>query len=211
MKQVSERGGSYETTRTRPDRDADAVPSAAGPERSPPTDFEIIAESIRTADDVEDLRVDASPATIEVAVLGTFSVRVRGEVIGALSVGTQRLLAFLALADRAVGRTAAAGTMWPDANDHRAGDSLRSALSRLEPPVRNAVLVSHTDIRLGDAVGVDLRRSRGIAGRLLQLVGSPDEADFNPAAVAALSVEAPSPTGTTTGWSPRPRTGDSCA
>jgi len=42
---------------------------------------------------------------MEIALLGTFGVRVGGEIVNALSVGSRRLLVFLALHDRTVDRT----------------------------------------------------------------------------------------------------------
>jgi len=57
-------------------------------------------------------------------------VRVRGRRI-AISRGSQRLLAFLALQERPVSRVHVAGVLWPELPDERAAANLRSALWRL--------------------------------------------------------------------------------
>ena len=126
---------------------------------------------------------------IEIAVLGSFALRVGGKPVGPLSVGSQRLLVFLALHDRAVGRAAMAGTMWPEATDERAGISLRSALSRLDAPTREAILVASAGLRLADTVVVDLRRAQALAKRLLEPGAQVRQADLAPEAIAALSSE----------------------
>jgi DNA-binding SARP family transcriptional activator len=133
-------------------------------------------------------RAPPDPLVIEVSVLGTFGLRIGGKALSPLSVGSQRLVVFLALHDRVVARMAMAGTMWPDATDEKAGDSLRSALSRLDAPTREAVLVASAGLRLAKTVSVDLRRSQALAQRLLDPDAAQRDADVSPAAVAALSV-----------------------
>lgn len=132
---------------------------------------------------------DAGALLIEISLLGAFELRVGGTVVGGLSVGSQRLLAFLALHDRAVARIAMAGTMWPDVSDERAGISLRSALSRLDAATRDAILSASPGLSLAEAVIVDLRDGQALARRLLQGDGAPLEADLSPIAVARLSLE----------------------
>jgi len=124
---------------------------------------------------------------MEVALLGTFSVRVGGEVVDSLSSGSQRLLVFLALHDRAVDRIAMAGTMWPESTDHRAGASLRSALSRLDARLHDSIVTKAGGISLAGSVAVDFRHAQGIARRLLGPDDSPTEGDLGSAALAALS------------------------
>jgi PAS domain S-box-containing protein len=126
---------------------------------------------------------------IEISLLGTFGVRVGTDTIDHLSVGSQRLLVFLALHDRVVARVALAGAMWPESSDQRAGNSLRAALSRLDCRSRLAVQVTAAGLRLAETVSVDLRRGQALARRLLTPGASPAEADLSPAAVSALSME----------------------
>jgi DNA-binding SARP family transcriptional activator/DNA-binding HxlR family transcriptional regulator len=132
----------------------------------------------------------ALPAlVIEITLLGAFSVRVGGKVIGELAVGSQRLLVFLALHHRAVTRIAMAGRMWPEATDERAGISLRSALARLDTQTREAILSASAGLSLLDTVVVDLRAAQALARRLLRPGGSRDPADLSAEALAVLSSE----------------------
>lgn len=126
---------------------------------------------------------------IRISVLGTLSVLVGGRPLTKLSLGSQRLVAYLALHDRTMSRASVAATMWPQAPDQRAGASLRSALSRMDPLIRQAIVASSTGLRLADTVAVDLRESQALARRLLQQGARPTDADVSWAAVAALSVE----------------------
>jgi DNA-binding SARP family transcriptional activator/DNA-binding HxlR family transcriptional regulator len=130
------------------------------------------------------------PVVIEIRLLGTFDLRVGGAGVPNLAVGSQRLLAFLALHDRAVARIAMAGAMWPEVSDERASISLRSALSRLDPSTRDAILSASPSLSLAEAVVVDLRDGQALARRLLSTAasGHPDS-DLSPAAIALLSLE----------------------
>jgi len=125
-----------------------------------------------------------APTTIRMSVLEAFDLRIDGSSVE-LSPGSQRLLVFLALRERAIARIALAGTMWPDASEGHAGDSLRSAIARLEPAARAALSSSSTGLRLAEAVEVDLREAQALAGRLLQDEG--EVADLGAASIAALS------------------------
>jgi DNA-binding SARP family transcriptional activator/DNA-binding HxlR family transcriptional regulator len=129
------------------------------------------------------------PVLIEIEVLGAFVVKVGGVPVGTLAVGSQRLLAFLALHDRTVTRIAMAGTMWPDASEERAGISLRSALSRLDRPTHEAILSASANLSLVDAVAVDFRDAQALAHRLLRPGGSDHAADLSARAIAILSME----------------------
>ena len=80
-----------------------------------------------------------------------------------------------------------AGTLWPDATGEHAGASLRSAVSRLEPPIRPAVRVTAHDLTLDEGVAVDIRRSQALARRLIDRDGVRTEADIGAAALSALS------------------------
>jgi len=83
---------------------------------------------------------------------------------------------------------AAAGYLWPDASEDHACSSLRSALSRLGSPTRDAVAVTDADLKLADDVAVDIRASQGFARRLLEPVSStPVVGEFGPRAISVLS------------------------
>jgi DNA-binding SARP family transcriptional activator len=137
----------------------------------------------------DDIAPDPPPTTIEISVLGTFTVRIGGAPVGPLSVGTQRILAYLALHDRAVTRLSMAGTMWPEVTEQRAGGSLRSALSRLDEPTREAILSASAGLRLDDIVTVDIREAQALARRLLEVGADPVDNDLRYAAVALLSTD----------------------
>jgi DNA-binding SARP family transcriptional activator len=103
---------------------------------------------------------------IEVSVLGTFDLLVEGRARRDLPHGSQRLLAFLAVRDRAMTRAAVAGTLWPEVSEEHANASLRSAVSRLDGIKRTVVRVTSRDLSLADGVSVDIRDARLLAHRL---------------------------------------------
>jgi DNA-binding SARP family transcriptional activator/DNA-binding HxlR family transcriptional regulator len=124
---------------------------------------------------------------IEMSVLETFDLRIDG-VSAELSPGSQRLLVFLALRDRAIARIALAGTMWPDVSEGRAGDSLRSAIARLEAPARAAIRSSSTGLRLAEGIRIDLHDAQTLAHRLTHCTEA-DHDDVSAASVTELSKE----------------------
>ena len=125
---------------------------------------------------------------LEVSVLGSFSFLVHGEPRRDLPHGSQRLLAFLALQDRAMARTALAGTLWPEASEEHAHASLRSALSRLSGIDRSVVRITFQELALADGVFVDIRDARMLAHRLLN-PGTEDKGDLDDRAISTLSVD----------------------
>lgn len=126
----------------------------------------------------------------EIAVLGGFRFWVTGkDALPNLTGGSQRLLAFLALRERSVTRTAAAGSLWPEASEDHAHASLRSAISRLTLIAHQAIVVSHNDVRLADHVTVDIRESRALAHRLLNPGEPGRDGDLSDRAITALSAD----------------------
>lgn len=144
---------------------------------------------IALAADLPLIEAHTNAVVIEISLLGTFALRVAGKPVGPLSVGSQRLLVFLALHDREIGRVAMAGRMWPDASEEKAGISLRSALSRLDAPTREAILVATAGLQLADTVVVDVRTAQALAHRLLQSATEVRQADLSASALATLSTE----------------------
>lgn len=128
----------------------------------------------------------ATAPTVAMSMLETFDVTVEGRSVD-LSPGSQRLLVFLALRARAITRIALAGTMWPDVSEGRAGDSLRSAIARLEPDARSVIRLSSTGLRLSEAVTVDLHQAQALAHRLVQ--GDAENADLCAGSIATLGRE----------------------
>ena len=130
-----------------------------------------------------------APTAIEISLLGTFAVRVGTNPLAVTSRCSQRLLVFLALHDRILARVAIAGTIWPEVSDEKAGVSLRSSLSRMDAPMREAIVTAPADLHLATNVTVDYRESQALAHRLLQLETPPREADLTSDAVSTLSGE----------------------
>lgn len=124
---------------------------------------------------------------LAVSVLGSFGFAAADGSRPVLSGGSQRLLAFLALHDDAVPRSAAAGSLWPEASGEHASSSLRSALTRLGATTRDAVAVTDVDLRLADDVTVDIRQSQGFARRLLEPDVEPEVTALGAKAISALS------------------------
>jgi len=128
-----------------------------------------------------------SGETQDLAILGGFVFSVGGEAILGVSVGSQRLLAFLAVRDRVVTRRLVAGTLWPESSQEHAGASLRSAVARLEGSARQAVRVTAHDLSLDEGVVVDVHHARDLARRLIDARAAPLTADISSDAVSALS------------------------
>jgi SARP family transcriptional regulator, regulator of embCAB operon len=127
---------------------------------------------------------DAGP---RVAVLGGFRFWDGGRALLALTGGSQRLLAFLAIRRQATTRAQAAGTLFPTSTGEHASGSLRTTLARLEPAARRAVLATLTDVCLAEGVAVDLRESRALAQRLLDTAQPLHPRDLEHGSVGALS------------------------
>jgi DNA-binding SARP family transcriptional activator len=126
---------------------------------------------------------------LEVCVLGTFRFRAGGSALPAMLGGSQRLLALLALRDRALMRASVAGTLWPESSEDHAHSSLRSALGRLSRLTRDALVVTPLDLCLADGVTLDIRESRALAHRVLDADADARPEDLSTSAVAALSLD----------------------
>ncbi len=74
--------------------------------------------------------VAADRGAVRLRLLDSLQLTAEGTIVP-LSVSVQRLLAFVALKRRPVQRHFAAGSLWPNASEHRAAASLRSTLWRL--------------------------------------------------------------------------------
>src|SRR5947209_10520267 len=103
----------------------------------------------------------------QLSLLGGFVFSVGGDALLGISAASQRLLAFLAVRDRAVTRNQVAGTFWPESTDERAGASLRSAVSRLDGPARQAVPVTAHALNPAEGVAVGVHHFESLARRLL--------------------------------------------
>src|SRR5437899_6952091 len=112
-----------------------------------------------------ELRADASGQPgcgPEVLLLNGFEV-VQGSRTVALAMGSQRLLAYLALQSHPIQRVHVAGTLWGDAPESRSLANLRSTLWRLHDTDLRVVQSVGAGLRLEPDVGVDLRSSTRLA------------------------------------------------
>jgi DNA-binding SARP family transcriptional activator len=82
-----------------------------------------------------------------------------------------------------------AGTLWPDVSDAHASASLRSVVSRLEGPARQAILLTAAELSLREGVIVDLWHVRALAHRILDRQDGSIEIDMDAAAVLSLSAD----------------------
>jgi DNA-binding SARP family transcriptional activator len=71
--------------------------------------------------------------------------------------GTRRIVAFVALHPRGIGRQAAAAALWPGVTAERADGNLRSALWRLRKAAADIVVSDSQRVALSDDVLVDVR------------------------------------------------------
>jgi DNA-binding SARP family transcriptional activator len=85
-----------------------------------------------------------------------------------LPLSAQRLLAFVALKRHAVQRPYAAGSLWSNASERRAGASLRSALWRLRHGGHEIVESDGQLLRLSGRVRVDLYEAEAVAKGVLE-------------------------------------------
>ena len=104
-----------------------------------------------------------------------------------ISVGGQRLLAFLALHEHRLTRQHVAGTLWPHVSDAKARANLRAALSRLDETARRAVKATAPDLGLAEGVVIDVRQSRELARRLTDRDAELQDRDLSASSVLALS------------------------
>ena len=84
-----------------------------------------------------------------------------------LSSGSERLLAFLAIANRPLMRNYIAFSLWPDKDEGRAFGNLRSTIWRLRQAGLGLIESAGQRMRLGREVMVDLHSATLVAQRLL--------------------------------------------
>ena len=115
---------------------------------------------------------------VEIRLLDGFELSLDGRAIS-LPCAAQRVVALLALHDRGMLRTYAAGLLWPESADERASANLRSAVWRLRRLPFPLVEASHSHLRLAAGVVVDARELAERAAAVLRgaVVGAgPDDA-----------------------------------
>jgi DNA-binding SARP family transcriptional activator len=126
---------------------------------------------------------DGAGESLTLCLLDDFQLRVDGLVVS-LPIPVQRLLAYLAVEQRPVSRSATAGRLWLDVPERRASGSLRSALWRLRREGIHPVVTSPTHLGLRPAVAVDLYKALAVARSLTDHRGA---FRFDPQATRLLS------------------------
>ncbi len=111
-----------------------------------------------------------APAGVHLRLLDGFELRCNGEPV-ALPPSAQRVMAFMALHDRALQRLHVAAMLWLDASEDRASANLRSALWRLHKGGHELVEATNRHLRLASAVRVDYRETTALAQRLVSAPG----------------------------------------
>ena len=108
-------------------------------------------------------------------LLGGFQLAVDGETIH-LPRCESRVLASVALRDRAQTRAALAGRLWPDTTNDLALGRLRTALWRLRRTGRRLLDVTSADIALDSDVAVDVRELTELTHRMPDAPKADEEA-----------------------------------
>jgi DNA-binding SARP family transcriptional activator len=103
-----------------------------------------------------------STTTSSLRLLGGFELVCAGTTVS-LPMSAQRLLAFVALHDRALQRSFVAGSLWLDSPEERAYGNLRTALWRLHRCGLPLVQSRSQQLSLGPDVDVDLRLAEAVA------------------------------------------------
>jgi DNA-binding SARP family transcriptional activator len=122
------------------------------------------------------------------SLMGGFKLSSRSATV-ATPEGSQRLLAYLAVAGRPVSRVSVWSALWPDVDDRAAGRRLRSALWRLGPFGRRAVTSTRVELTVADDVRVDVSEAEAIARRLVAGEASFREPDRAREIVELLSTD----------------------
>ncbi|WP_367127698.1 BTAD domain-containing putative transcriptional regulator [Saccharothrix sp. HUAS TT1] len=133
------------------------------------------------------LAAHGGQAGSRVALLDGFRLTLGADAVP-VSGGAERLLAFVAVRRRAVGRLFVAGSLWADATEGHAYAALRSTLLRMNRACRDTLLVTPSSLALAPGVSVDLRDAQALAHRLLE-AGPHAAADLSVEAVTTLSSE----------------------
>lgn len=121
-------------------------------------------------------RAPSQGAAYVLHLLGGFDLTIDGRTFH-LPRAEQRVLACLALGDRAQPRSRLAGRLWPDAAETRAMARLRTSLWRLRQPGRLLIDGTSDTVRLSEDVVVDVQELTALVHRFLD---APIDADAPP-------------------------------
>jgi DNA-binding SARP family transcriptional activator len=111
---------------------------------------------------------------VQLTLIDSFELRHDGELVP-LPLGSQRLVAYLALRDRPLLRIHVAGTLWLRSSENRSYANLRSALWRLGGSRLAVVEASASHVGLSREVVVDVHRMAALARRLIEGPGETAE------------------------------------
>jgi DNA-binding SARP family transcriptional activator len=103
---------------------------------------------------------------VRLTLIDSFELRFDGEP-ARLPLGSQRLVAYLALRERPLLRVHVAGTLWVHSSENRSYANLRTALWRLGGSRHAVVEATTSHVGLSRAVVVDVRRVAALARGLL--------------------------------------------
>jgi DNA-binding SARP family transcriptional activator len=97
-----------------------------------------------------------------------------------LPVGSQRLVAFLAIHRRVLSRTYVAGNLWTDQSEEHANASLRTALWRLRRHGFRLIESTRSHLQLSPSVTVDLYEMEALAKQVLRHEQLPSPKPLDP-------------------------------
>ena len=112
------------------------------------------------------------------SLIGPFEVRYAAAPL-ALPLGAQRVLAFLAFAQRPLLRRYVAEVIWPDTTGDRAAANLRSALWRLRQPGFELIQCIGPQLGLASGLKVDLHLVTAQIERILTVGAELGEGDYD--------------------------------
>lgn len=109
---------------------------------------------------------EGRPEAAGLTLMGQFQLLISGRPLR-IPHTAERVLTYLALADRPVARTRLAGALWEDSSDLGAAKSLRTTLWRIRRAGANLVLARDDRLRLYPDVTVDVTDLMDLAKRLI--------------------------------------------
>lgn len=110
---------------------------------------------------------EGGPNAAKLALMGEFELIIGGRQLR-IPHSAERVLTYLALAERPVARTRLAGVLWADGCDQSAAGSLRTTLWRIRQAGANLVLARDNRLRLYPEVSVDITDLTDLAKRLIR-------------------------------------------
>src|SRR4051812_24935288 len=127
------------------------------------------------------------PGRLVLRLLGPPHVSALGAAIE-IPESCKRLLAFIALRGSCVDRRLAAGFLWPDGDNRRAGGSLRTALWRLNSAPLPLVVACNPSLEISPKIAVDLHVVSAWAARLTANRPRPEDLQLDPPDIQSLEL-----------------------